>query len=83
MEAPNKIYIRDFGNLLCQVWTRDKGKKKNDVDIEYIRKDLLLEWAKDNLLECEASNDETDYGRIDAYNKLIDKINSLWATQNL
>ena len=53
------------------------GGELPNVGIQYIRKDLLLKWAKDNLLECEASNDETDYGRIDAYKKLIDKLNSL------
>ena len=44
MEAPNKIFVRDFGNSLCKVWTYNKGKKKGDVDVKYIRKDLLLEW---------------------------------------
>lgn len=75
MEAPDKIYIPqhniEAGTIqeLCELIV--------EGSVEYIRKDLLLEWAEDNLLECEASNDETDYGRIDAYKKLIDKLNSL------
>lgn len=50
---------------------------ENEQYEEYIRKDALLEWVNDNLLECKVSNDDADYGRIDAYKKLIDKINSL------
>lgn len=48
-----------------------------EENAEYIRKDALLGWANDNLLECEASNDDADYGRIDAFKKLIDKLNSI------
>ena len=43
MKAPDKIYVRDFGNSLCKVWTYTKGNKKDDVDLVYIRKDALLE----------------------------------------
>ena len=43
---PDKIYIRDFGNTLCKVWTYEPGKRKADVDIAYIRKDAILEWAE-------------------------------------
>lgn len=72
MKAPDKIYIQP--NAHDKWWD---GNKPNDNFQEYIRKDALIEWAKDNLLECEVSNDETDYGRIDVYKKLIEKLNSM------
>ena len=72
MKAPDKIYIQQdmINNLILE-------EKEYADDVEYIHKDALLEWANDNLLECEASNDDADYGRIDAFKKLIDKLNSL------
>lgn len=71
MKAPDKIYVsRPIYNQCGLVISEDKP-------VEYIRKDLILEWANDNLLECEASNDDADYGRIDAFKKLIDKLGSL------
>ena len=73
MEAPKKLFIKPEKIKVEMI----PGGELPNVGIQYIRKDLLLKWAKDNLLECEASNDETDYGRIDAYKKLIDKLNSL------
>ena len=70
--TPDKIYCmhRLNGDYSCS--TTPFGGS-----VEYIRKDALLEWVNDNLLECKVSNDDADYGRIDAYKKLIDKINSL------
>jgi hypothetical protein len=56
-------------------------EKKNDDDIEYIRKDALLEWAKEEeekyqkRLEC--SNDDYDCGRADSYIEVIEKIESM------
>lgn len=83
MKAPDKIYLHgySFDDEPCKAWERGpkvKGMRGYPAQhAEYIRKDSLLEWAKDNLLECEVSNDDADYGRIDAYKKLIDKLNSL------
>ena len=89
MEAPDKIYLQVCGDcpldrVGCEkcrfvelgevTWSEEKIF---DKDVEYIRKEALLGWAKENLLECEVSNDEADYGRIDAYKKLIDKLNSM------
>lgn len=50
MKAPDKIFVRDFGNSLCKMWTYEKGKKKDDVDLVYVRKEALVEWAS-NLYE--------------------------------
>lgn len=73
--VPDKIYIFQDGD---ELWYKPEEWETPPTNrVEYIRKDTLLEWANDNLLECETSNDDADYGRIDAYKKLIDKINSL------
>lgn len=76
MTPPDKIYTSrhykqpiDYGFF--------KTENTEPYTVEYIHKDALIEWAKDNLLECEVSNDETDYGRIDVYKKLIEKLNSM------
>ena len=76
MNAPDKIYHCRFADGKYDFAYRLTPDPYCE-NTEYIRKDLLLKWAEDNLLECESSNDETDYGRIDAYKKLIDKLNSL------
>ena len=44
---------------------------------EYIRKDALLEWAKAKHMELDPPQNERDFGRIEAVEELIDKINSL------
>lgn len=47
----------------------------------YIRKDALLEWAKERLEEfrhiAEISNDVAADGEVDAFEELIDKLNSM------
>lgn len=83
MKVPNKIYLfpyehtgeHDLGVTFCGTAFRECIESENRPC--YIRKNALLEWANDNLLECKVSNDDADYGRIDVYEKLIDKLNSL------
>lgn len=51
MEAPDKIYICDFGSELSQDWHTEHCYEK---DIEYVRTDALIEkackWLKENVL---------------------------------
>lgn len=62
MKAPDKIYVsRNFSedNSPHGLWYLDKSE--HDINFEYIRKDALLEWAKEKkkqLLEQESENDE-------------------------
>ena len=44
LDIPDEIFVRDFGVSLCQVWTRSKGKKKDDVDVVYLRKEKVLDF---------------------------------------
>lgn len=41
MEAPNKIFVPTRFRLVDGLRVRE-----SDTDVEYIRKDALLEWAK-------------------------------------
>lgn len=73
MNAPDKIYIWNAGGTLLKGWTQ---KQRNPTsDIEYIRKDLLLEWAKKQYREY--VNNPFYAGERDAYTQLIKKLNSL------
>lgn len=72
MKAPDKIYVREYPDGVARFW---EERKKDDVVAtiprEYIRKDALLEWAKENQyksLTIVADN---------FWQEVIDKINSL------
>ena len=83
MKAPDKIYL----NIPGDYWhTEDCDRTVNDI--EYVRKNALLDWLKK---ECEiiswyykkmqhvtgsVGNNDTA-GKLDAYKKVIDKIESL------
>ena len=68
MEAPDKIYLREFGDSLSQVWSGIKPPEGTNIaSHEYIRKDALLKWAKEN---------RDSLGRL-SYGEFIDKLISL------
>ena len=87
MEAPDKIYVTiDRPNerieynpeLVGVAWSK---KDKSCEHIEYIRKDLLLEWAKAEIelskrVECVSEKSYED-GRQRVAQNLIDKLNPL------
>lgn len=81
MKAPDKIYLQTCGDCpgfeceSCQfqelsevTWSEDRIYEK---DIEYIRKDSLLEWAKD-MKEANDGVCDTSY-----YQEFIDKLESM------
>ena len=74
MTAPDMIYLNKIHPE--PYWFKDK---QVDSDIEYIRKDALLEWAKNELnkLEALSDNDAVYWGQRNAFKQAIDKINSL------
>lgn len=78
MEAPDKIYVPLTINLLTkrQVLRLDATDVKPisfaNENIEYIRKEALLEWAKETYLSENASQI-----RKVCFKQLIDKINSM------
>ena len=74
MKAPDKIYV-DIRHPFSNEFTEMLGfeSRGNSDDIEYIRKDALLEWAESEKEKCE---DETHpYAMF--MNVVIHKLNSL------
>ena len=79
MNAPDKIYVREYPDGINQFWDR---KKREDVVAtihhEYIRKDALLELAKKELENAEITDfDEFGRGEVIAYRRIVDKLNSM------
>ena len=82
MEAPGKIYVTiDRPNerieynpeLVGVAWSK---KDKSCEHIEYIRKDLLLEWAEGKKKHY-MDRQEYDCGWNDLLDEIINKLNSL------
>ena len=92
MKAPDKIYLieRDPEDISI-AWYDDSEINRelttNDRKLAYIRKDALLEWAKEKLKTIKwytktmspvtRGGCAENYGKADAFQELIDKINSL------
>ena len=77
MEAPDKIYLHpDIGGReFIRPWLH---RAANSESVAYIRKDALLEWAKEKL-ESMRNLSPSDGARIysNAINDLVDKLNSI------
>lgn len=77
MEPPNKIHIGSCDPSLERgIATASVEKMKSD-DIEYIRKDTLLEWANNALSSRRNMGDDYFIPAIVVLNELIDKLNSI------
>lgn len=73
MNAPDKIYVKEFDGVISQMWSGIKATKTTaNAQHEYIRKDALLEWAKETYL-----NENASAIRKVCYKQLVDKIESL------
>ena len=77
MEAPDKIYTDNRG-----VYAELPIFSQADANVEYIRKDALLEWAKEQLDILNKQtllhpDDEVFWGQRNAFKQLIDKLNSM------
>ena len=70
MKAPDKIFIQPSPHYS---WTPEI---QFEGDEEYIRKEALLEWLKDNA-PVEASVYGFMGGYMAAYKQVIDKLNSM------
>ncbi len=82
MKAPNKIYIYtvNVGDNHYSITPTDNITDMK-YEVEYIRKDALLEWTREQLayyqkLE-EEEGDPVRWGQRNAFQQVIDKINSL------
>lgn len=89
MEAPDKIYIAETPNKLIEIWSDEPIESKPYItEHEYIRKDALLEWLRNEYETISwyyekmqhvtgSVGDNSSYGKVEAYKKVIDKIESL------
>lgn len=76
MEAPDKIYIQPNAH---DRWF--EGNKPNDNFVEYIRKEALLEYLRKEYalvdFHLKAQDDPVWWGQRNAFQQVIDKLNSL------
>ena len=78
MKAPDKIYVsRNFSedNSPHGLWYLNKSE--HDINVEYLRKDALLEWAKEKKEKVNADEGDFSFGYMSAMIGLIDKIESM------
>lgn len=76
MKAPNKLYVDDLA-VVNDCSTKVSVRPLPSFS-EYIRKDVLMEWAKEHKMAIEINGDEDDAytrGEYDIINSLIDKLN--------
>lgn len=72
--APDKIYISETPNKLIEIWSDEPIESKPYItEHEYIRKNALLGWAKEELGNTSILRSET----IETLQKVIDKLNSM------
>lgn len=77
MKAPDKIYIQQTGEVTFNALWKDKPFDKG-FNFIYIRKDALLEWAKEQKsFEQGFEDGMEERGYRFALDDLIDKLNSL------
>ena len=90
MDAPDKIYVKEFDEGISQMWSSIKAADWTTAiaQHEYIRKDALLEWLRkeyetiswyyEKMQHVTGSiGDNSSSGKMEAYKKVIDKIESL------
>ena len=79
MKAPDKVYIDDLAVVNDSVTKISLEQLPNFS--EYIRKDALIEWVYMRLEQfryiAKISNDAAADGEVDAFEELIDKLNSM------
>jgi len=77
MKAPDKIYLNRRHPE--SYWFNDK---QLNSDVEYIRKDALIEWIEEQLVILDKQtllhpDDDVFRGQRNAYKQMKDKLNSL------
>lgn len=84
MKVPDKLYIgrRNYGPLIGG-WKSQPFTSKEIESIEYIRKDVLMEWARELNEAYHKEYEESNYtcgehwGQMVAFQKIVDKLNSI------
>ena len=73
MKAPDKIYV---SHLIYDTWQYTTPNPDDETEVEYIRKDALLEWAKKEMGEW-SSESNIAQGVKMGLTLVLDKIESL------
>lgn len=73
MKAPDKIFILHHKDYSDRRIFNAFTEKDDETDIEYIRKDAVLEWAKEMKRICKGAEPIIEK----AFQTMIDKIESL------
>ena len=78
MEAPNKIYL-NFPKIQPGLdnATWDTKQYGDCINVEYLRKDALLEWVNNVRSSRRNTGDDYFIPAIAVLNDLIDKLNSI------
>ena len=77
--APDKIYVKEFNEGISQMWSSIKAADWTTAiaQHEYIRKDALIEWAKEKNTRLDGTGGDYTQGYIHAMIDLIEKLNSM------
>ena len=69
-KAPDKIYV---SNLIYDSWQYTIPDPDDETEVEYIRKDALIEWIR----EVRAIPHDNGIARDLAFQEIVNKINSM------
>lgn len=73
---PDKIYTNNRGG-----YAKIPIFSQADANVEYIRKDALIEWLENKIVESEIAMDTADdpaiWGQRNAFKQVLDKLNSM------
>ena len=70
-KAPDKIFLPRF---VYEKWLYQTSDTDDETEVEYIRKEALLEWLNQML---KFSAQSLEFQRNYAYGKVIDKLNEM------
>ena len=80
MKTPDKIYIAErnagFTDIVDMMWTYGKRSDPAVTNVDYIRKETLLEWLKSERKKCESKDTEL-WQRLNTFTDVIKKVESL------
>lgn len=74
MKVPDKLYI---SSLVYDTFIYQTPDPDDETQVEYIRKDALLEWAKKNNKRIDTEDGDYSLGYVSAMIDIIEKIESL------
>ncbi len=77
MKAPDKLYI---SRLIYETWQYQTPDPDDNTEVEYIRKDALMEWVKERreaVAKEVVIQEGVRLGADAAFEELIDKLNEM------